>query len=283
MRPEFDLVTPTTLPAALELLAGGSTKVFPLAGGTNLLVDLRGGYHRPKLVVNLAKLHELKRIQQKNGRMIVGGCVTIAELLQNPLITQHASILQQAASAFANPLIRNRATVGGNLVNAAPCADTAPPLLALDAEVELSSQGGTRYVPLETFLVGAFKTIRNPDELLTAIRWPVSPPYNAGAFRKLGLRKVTCMAKVDVAVMLESFNGTCQKARIALGAVAPRHFRVHKAEEYLKGQALTADRIAEAARISGRAALPRVGSEYKRRVVEALTRRLLTQAAGALA
>ena len=277
MLPEFDLLTPQTLPEALEMLASGAPDVQPLAGGTNLIVDMRSGYSSPAVVVNIAKLEELRSIRQENGHLIVGSGVTVAELLESSLIARLAPIMREAAAAFANPLIRNRATVGGNLVNAAPCADTAPPLLALDAEVVLKSQEGVRRLPLEEFLVDAFRTARRPQELLTAVRWPVSPPHSAGAFRKMGLRKVTCMAKVDVAVVVESDgNGCCQEARIALGAVAPRNFRVHAAEDLLRGRPLTAGRIAEAARVTAEAARPRVGSEYKRQVVKALTRRLLT-------
>lgn len=278
MLPEFDLLTPQTLPEALEILADGTPEVQPLAGGTNLIVDMRSGYTRPSVVVNVAKLEELRGIQRENGHLVVGGGVTVAELLESPLIARFAPMMKEAAAAFANPLIRNRATVGGNLVNAAPCADTAPPLLALNAVVVLTSKDGVRHVPLEEFLVDAFKTVRQPQELLTAVRWPVSPPHSAGAFRKMGLRKVTCMAKVDVAVMVESDgDGRCQEVRIALGAVAPRHFRVHAAEDLLRGRPLTAGSIAEAARLTAEAARPRVGSEYKRQVVEAVTRRLLTK------
>ncbi len=284
MLPEFDMLTPQTFPEALEMLAAGAADVLPLAGGTNLIVDMRGGYARPSVVVNVAALEELRGIQRENGRMVVGGGVTITELLESSLIAEFAPIMREAAAAFANPLIRNRATVGGNLVNNAPCADTAPPLLALNAEVVLTSKDGVRYLPLENFLVDAFETLRLPNELLTAVRWPVSPPHSAGAFKKMGLRKVTCMAKVDIAVMVESDgDGRCREARIALGAVAPRHFRVHAAEELLRGQRLTADRVAEAARVAADAARPRSGSEYKRGVVEALTRRLLTMAVDEIA
>jgi len=278
MLPNIELLTPQTLPEALEILAAAASDVMPLAGGTNLIVDMRSGYTRPSVVVNISKLKELRGIRRENGHLVVGGGETVAELLESPLIAQFAPMMVEAAAAFANPLIRNRATVGGNLVNAAPCADTAPPLLALNAEVVLTSKDGVRHVPIEEFLVDAFKTVRRPQELLTAVRWPVSPPHSAGAFQKMGLRKVTCMAKVDVAVMVESDgDGRCQEARIALGAVAPKHFRVHAAEELLRGQPLTADRIAEAARVTAEAARPRSGSEYKRGVVEALTRRLLTR------
>lgn len=279
MLPEFDLISPQTLPEALDILAEGSPDIHPLAGGTNLIVEMRSGYMRPSMVVNVAKLDELRGIQRENGHLVVGGGVTLTELLESPLIAQFAPIMKDAAVAFANPLIRNRATVGGNLVNAAPCADTAPPLLALNAEVELTSKDGVRNVPLEEFLIDAFKTVRQPNELLTAVRWPVPPPHSAGAFQKMGLRKVTCMAKVDVAVMVESDgDGACHEVRIALGAVAAKHFRVHDAEAALRGQRFTAERIAEAARLTAEAAQPRAGSEYKRGVVKALTRRLLTKA-----
>lgn len=283
MLPDFELLTPQTLPEALDLLAEYSADVLPIAGGTNLIVDMRSGYLKPSVVVNITGLEALQGIRQENGHLVVGGGVTLSEILESSLIARLAPIMHDAAAAFANPLIRNRATVGGNLVNAAPCADTAPPLLALDAEVELTSKEGTRHVPLNEFLVDAFTTVRQPQELLTAVRWPLPPPHSAGAFEKMGLRKVTCMAKVDVAVMVETDgDGCCQEARIALGAVAPRHFRVPAAEDALRGQRLTPGAIAEAARVTADAARPRSGSEYKRQVVEALTRRLLTSAVAKL-
>ncbi len=283
MLPEFNLLMPKTLPEALEMLADGAPDVMPLAGGTNLIPDMRGGYHSPGVVVNIAGLEELHGIRQEDGHIVIGGGVTIAELLDDPLIAQHAPVLKEAAAAFGNALIRNRATVGGNLVDAAPCADTVPPLLALNAEVELVSKEGARRVPLEEFIVGARQTLRQPQELLVAIRWPVPPPHSAGAFRKLGLRKAACMAKVDVAVVVEGdAGGRCRQARIAMGAVAPRHFRAHAAEDLLRDQPLTPETIAEAARLAAEASRPRSGSEYKLQVVEGLVRRLLTRAAGSI-
>ncbi len=283
MLPEFNLLTPKTLSEALEMLADNAPDVAPLAGGTNLIPDMRGGYHTPGVVVNIAGLEELRGIRQENGHLVLGGGATIAELLDDPLIAQRAPVLQEAAAAFGNALIRNRATVGGNLSDGAPCADTAPPLLALDAEVELVSKEGERRVPLEEFIVGPRQTVRQPGELLTAIRCPLPPSHSAGAFYKLGLRKAACMAKVDVAVVVEGDEGgRCKQARIALGAVAPRHFRARAAEDLLRDQPLTPEIIAEAARLAAEVARPRAGSEYKQPVVEGLVRRLLTRAAGAI-
>ena len=154
---------------------------MPIAGGTNVVVDLRAGKHQPAALIDITRLPGLRSIQRDNGHLVIGGGTTISDLLYDPLIAQHASALQEAAAVFANPLIRNRATVGGNLVDASPAADTAPPLLALDAEVELASQSGIRRVPLADFLVGVRKTLRRPDELLTAVRFPMPPVRAAPA------------------------------------------------------------------------------------------------------
>ena len=143
MLPEFDLLRPETMPEALAILAEHGADAMPIAGGTNVLVDLRAGKHQPRVLVDVARLPGLRGIHRENGHLVIGGGTTISDLLVDPLIAQHAPALREAAAVFANPLIRNRATVGGNLADASPAADTAPPLLALDAEVELASQGGT--------------------------------------------------------------------------------------------------------------------------------------------
>ena len=295
MLPEFDLLTPQTLPKAIEMLAEGTPDVVPLAGGTNLIVDLRGGRYRPPpsppceggsalVLVNVAGLDELRGIRQEAGRLVVGGGVTIAELLDDPLIAQYAPVLREAAAVFANPLVRNRATVGGNLVDGSPAANMSPPLLVLDAEVELASKAGVRRVPLDNFLVGVRQTLRRPDELLTAIRWPIPPPRSASAFYKIGLRKSDAIAVVSAAVMVAcDERGHCEQARIALGSVAPRVIRARAAEETLRGQPLTGKVIAEAARLSAEVACPiddiRGSAAYRQRVTEVLVRRLLDEVA----
>jgi len=126
MLPEFALLMPQTLEEALEMLAEGAPDVAPLAGGTNLVVDMRSGRYRPSVVVNIGGLEELRGVRRENGHLVVGGGVTIAELLDDPLIAQHAPVLRESAAVLANPLVRNRATVGGNLADASPAADSAP-------------------------------------------------------------------------------------------------------------------------------------------------------------
>ena len=319
MLPEFELLMPHTLPEALDLLAQGGPDVVPLAGGTALLVDMRGGYlrHLPESAGEYTRepfgkvecLMDVSHLpassepfgkvecQQENGHVVVGGGVTIAGLLDDPLVARYGPVLGQAARRFANPLVRNRATLGGNLAYASPAADMAPPLLVLGAEVELASLAGTRRVALEDFLLGVHQTVRRPDELLTAVRWPLPAPQAVGAYRKLALRQATAVSVVSVAVMVEfdaeaspprsgGFSDRSPRvtsARIALGAVAPRPVRAHAAEEVLRGQPLTPEAIAEAARLAVEATCCiddlRGSATYRRRVTEVLVRRALTDVA----
>jgi CO/xanthine dehydrogenase FAD-binding subunit len=280
--PQFEVAQPATLGEALKILSEVKDSE-PIAGGTNLMVDMRAGTHRPRVVVDVAALRDLHGIEVTDTEIIIGAATTIAEMLASPILAKHAPVLVSACTSFANPLIRNRATVGGNLVTAAPCSDTAPALLTLDAELKLASVRGMRRVPLEKFLVGAFSTIRRSDELLVSVRFRIPSATATGAFRKMGLRKVSCMAKVDVAVMLDGdATGRCTSARIAMAAASPAAVRARAAEAALVGKMLIPETIAAAASLTAKAATPRAGSEYKLRVVEALARRLLAEAALAL-
>lgn len=292
--PEFELLRPQSLEEALELLATESG-ALPVAGGTNLLVDVRAGKLIPETVIDLSALDELQFIAIEGHEIVVGACVTIAELLADLVIQERAPVLSAAAKTFANTLIRNRATVGGNLANNAPCADMAPALLVLDANIDLASATGTRQLPLQEFLLEPFKTRRQPNEILTSIRFPIPSETSVGRFQKMGLRKISCMAKVDVALLLDfDHSGVCTDARIALGAVAPTPLRARKAEAALVGTAIIAcapeesvrwgerphgRTIEEAARLAAEAAVPRQGSEYKQKAVTGLVRRLLNEIA----
>ncbi|MGB2983771.1 MAG: xanthine dehydrogenase family protein subunit M [Candidatus Bipolaricaulia bacterium] len=288
--PAFELLRPKTLDEALDLLSQ-TADARPLAGGTNLIVDMRSGKLRPATLVDIGGLQELCCIREKDGHLLIGGGVTLAELLDDPMIERDVPILTAMARSFGNTLIRNRATIGGNLVNAAPCSDTAPALLVLDAEVELASAAGTRRMPIGEFFVGAFETKRQPNELLTCVRVPVSPAGARTAFEKMGLRKISCMAKVDVAVRVDlDESGVVTNVRIAVGAASAVALRVLSAEEALIGQPLAAvvpasqgltgeqrfgKGIEEAVRLVGEAVEPRAVSEYTRQVVRGITRRLL--------
>jgi carbon-monoxide dehydrogenase medium subunit len=284
MLPEFDLLRPASLEEALALLARYGEDALPLAGGTNVLVELRERYAGPPVLIDIGRLPELRGISlTRDGAYVsAGACVTISELLRDPLVGEHGGPLRQAAHDFASPLVRNRATVGGNLIDASPAADMAPPLLALGAQVELASQRGTRCVPLDQFFLGVRRTVRQRDELLTRVFWPVVEK-RAGAWRKFGLRRADAIAVISAAVVAErNGDGRCHAA-IALGAVAPTPIRVPAAEALLCAETWTPALIAEAAAIAARQTRPiddlRGTAAYRRHITEVIVRRLLAQVA----
>lgn len=284
MLPEFELLMPGTLSEALEMLAEGDGSVKPIAGGTNVIVELRDG-RRYGTLMDVSRLAELRGIRRENGHMVIGGGTTMTELLADPLIAEHGLPLREAAATLGSPLVRNRATVAGNLADASPAADSAPPLLVLGADVVLMSRTVTRRVPLDQFFVGPNETLIRPQELLVAIRWPVPPPDSRGTFHKIGLRQALACSVITVAVAVEGDeNGDCQEARIALGSVAPTPMRARAAEEVLRGQRLTEERIAEAARLAAAATRPindvRSTAAYRRRMAEVLVGRLLSEGVG---
>jgi xanthine dehydrogenase FAD-binding subunit len=283
MLSEFEMLIPETLPEALELMSHRSPGLMPVAGGTNLVVDMRSGRHKPSHLLDLSRLENLQGIRRVNGSVVIGSMTTIADLLKNEEVKSSCPALNQAARVFANPLIRNRATLGGNLADASPASDTAPPLLVMDAEVELQSSDGNRNFPIYDFFVGVRKTAKSPEELITSIRWPILTSRWGMGYYKLGLRKADAISVVSVAVLLElSDEGACTKARIALGSVAPRPIRATKAEAALMGTLIDQTVIEKAGEIAAGECSPisdlRASAEYRRRMVGVLVRRSIEQA-----
>jgi carbon-monoxide dehydrogenase medium subunit len=280
MSSDLNYIKADSLSHALDILSADSQDITPLAGGTNVIVNLRQDRRKYKTMLDIKGIKELHGVRVENGHLVVGGATTIAELLRQPLIADHSLPLKTSSALFANPLIRNRATLAGNLVDASPAADTAPPLLVLDAEVELISKGNVRWLALDDFITGVNQTKRQPDELLTSIRWPIRPENCGSAFYKLGLRKADAISVLSVAVrIILDEKGQCASARIALGAVAPRPMRATAAEDLLEGNTLSPELIEEAARLSAQATEPiddvRGSAVYRRRVTGVVVRRLL--------
>lgn len=284
MLPEFELWTPHSLPEALSMLAQAAPDITPIAGGTNLVVDLRSGKRTPKIVMDISHLDAIQGQRLQQEKVWFGAGETIANLLNSLLVNLHAPALKQAARTFASPLVRNRATLGGNLVDGSPAADTAPPLLALDAEIELMDLHDVRWVPIAAFFLDVRRTQRRPDELVTGVRWPIFDSQMRYGYTKLGLRKADAISVVSAAVRLEvDQDGRCREARIALGSVAPIPLRACAAEDCLRWQLLTPKNIEEAAQLAARTVTPisdlRASASYRRSMVAVLVRRLLEQAA----
>jgi CO/xanthine dehydrogenase FAD-binding subunit len=278
--PRFDYRHATSLVQATTLLAE-NPEARPLAGGTDLLVDLRERRQAPKLLVDVSGLADLRGIAAEDGKLRIGGGSTVGELLAAPLVAERAPALRQAAREFADYLTRNKATLGGNLANASPGADLVVPLLALDARLVLAGPSGERTLALDAFLRGPRQTALQAGELVRAVVVPGAPGRQF--FYKLGLKRGGAIAVVSVAtrVALDG-GGRCVAAAIALGAVAPRPFRAAEAEAALTGVALTPAAIAHAAELAAGAARPitdvRGGADYRRAMVRALVARGLTQA-----
>jgi CO/xanthine dehydrogenase FAD-binding subunit len=284
MLPAFELLEPPSLEDALKALADGGGR--PMAGGTNLLPDLRARVDSTDRFVDLLGIEELCGIDRGNGRVRMGAGTTLTDILRDPGLRQAAPSLVAAAEVFAGLMVRNAATVGGNICYASPSADLVPPLLSLDAEVTLASQGGERSLPLDGFFLDYKKTVLRAGEVLTAVSWAPPEPGAANLFYKLGRRKGDAITVTGVAVTLAAGGAAegnrCTKARIALGSVAPTVFRAKDAEAMLEGEVLTAESIEAAARAAAEACRPiddlRASAEYRRHTVHVLTRRLLRRA-----
>ena len=276
--PRFEYRHATSLLQATTLLAENAV-AQALAGGTDLVVDLRERRRQPALLVDIGDLTELRGIEgDDDGATRIGGGVTVGELLASPLVGTRLPALRAAARDFADFLTRNKATLGGNLANASPGADLVVPLLALDAAVVLAGPSGERTVALDAFLVGPRRTTARSGEL---IRQVVVPRHGGRqAWYKLGLKRGGAIAVVSVAtwIVLDP-AGRVTDARIALGAVAPRPFRPREAEAWLIGAALDAVRVGRAADLAAAAARPitdvRGGADYRTAMVRALVARCL--------
>jgi len=283
---EFELDLPRRLDEALELLAGGNRTAL-LAGGTNLIVDMRAKREQPGRIVGLGNIAELEGIQNDGTRISIGGRTTVSDLLRSTDIGSSAPSLVEAAGVFAGQMVRNTATVAGNIACGSPAADLVPPLMSLDADITLTSKSGERTLALDKYFSGYKTDERRADELISRIAWPILPEPSVNSFYKLARRKGDAITVTGVAVTLAVKDGRCHLARIALGAVAPVVFRAKQAEAMLEGEVLTADVIDAAARQAMAECSPiddvRASAKYRLHTVHMLVRRLVGQACDQLA
>ena len=238
----FDFISAVDLHDALTILARESGNVCPVAGATNVVVKAQSGRLKDKLLVGIDRIDALKGIREEGGYIHIGALTTLTEIADSALLREKASVLWQAAQVFADPVIRNRATIGGNIADASPTADTAPPLLALGAEVVLQSLRGERILPLDSFFFNVCKTALEDDELITAVRFR---PCKTGAFVKLGLRNAMAKTLISAAAIVQLDDaGKVYACAIAMGSVAPRPIRAKNAEAALIGKPLTDETLA---------------------------------------
>lgn len=252
--PDYDVHTPASLDEALSLLAEAPGTWRPLAGGTDLMVLLDSAQLPPGRFLDIRGLTELRGIDVDATRVTLGALTTYSEVLAHPVLAAELPMMAAAARLTAARAIQNRGTIGGNIANASPAADTPPALLAYDAEIELVSARGRRWLPYDGFHTGYKQTRLAPDELIAAVRLPRPSTANGvtflHAFRKVGTRKAQAISKVCLATLARAEGGRIAEIRVALGAVAPIPLRAHATEAALSGRPLDATTIA-----AGQAAL----------------------------
>jgi len=244
--PNYELITPKSLAEALSLLVNEPQKWKPFAGGTDLMVLLEAGKLSHRNYLNLLPLHELRQIDIQEKHVTLGALTTYTDVLRNPVLVDEFPMLCQAASETGGLAIQNRGTLGGNIMNASPAADSPPALLAYEAELELSASRGVRWISYNGFHTAYKQMGIRDDELLTRIRLPRSAAPLGHYYRKVGTRKAQAISKVCFAGVLRVDGNAIEEVRIALGSVAPVPLRCARTESALRGQTISADLIEEA-------------------------------------
>ncbi len=235
--PNYQLTTPASLADALTLLNTEPGVWKPFAGGTDLMVLLEAGKLAHRNYVNIWALHELRGIEATDTHVTLGALTTYTEVQANPILRREFPMLCQAASETGGLAIQNRGTLGGNIVNASPAADSPPALLAYDAEIELVSKRGSRWLPYQGFHTGYKQMHIDADELLARIRLPRNTNALTHYYRKVGTRKAQAISKVCFAAVAKTDEGMIVDTRIAVGSVAPIIVRCVQTEGTLRGRA----------------------------------------------
>ena len=278
---KFDYYQPESLKEAYKLMEKVKGEAVYVAGGTDVIVRIKQRAIQPEALISLRGIEELKEIRE-NGGMSLGAGILFREIEASDKIARQYQALYQATCVLANPQIRNVATLGGNLCNAAPSADSAPPLLVLEAEVELEGPGGKRRIKLEDLFTGPGQTAKEPEEIMTRINIPSQYAGTGTAFLKIGrVSQDIAIANASALVAIE--GGVCRKCRLAVGAVAPVPLRLKSIEEKIEGQKIEEELLQEVEKMVCEAVSPitdvRSTAEYRRAVSGVLIKRAIRQAA----
>lgn len=278
----FEFVNAKTIDEAVAHLATLGSKAYVVAGGTNVLVDIRDGKRNDRTLVNIRDIADLKGIRLENGLVHIGALTTISEMASSELLREHAPCLYMAANVFADPTTRNSATIGGNLIKASAGGDTLPSLMILEAAAHVKSSRGERALPVCDIFVGLGKTKVEPDELVTHFTFKSNPHT---AFMKMGQRKSMAISVCTAAAYVDADEaGIIRNCRIALGAVASTPVRAANAEKALLGinakddAAFNAMYEAIQQDMNPRPRSVRASVEYRRQIVPVLVKRAVRHA-----
>ena len=279
---KYSLLEPTGLEESLELLESFSGNIKPIAGGTDLLIDFRYGKIPPDYLLDLGKVPELNSLYI-NGGIKIGPTANLTCISQSQKIREHYLMLAEGAGCIGSYQIRNLATIGGNICNAVPSADAAPPLLAANASVIIESTAGKRTLPIADFFLGPRKNALEMNELVTGIEIPEGNEKTGSVYKRYTHRKALDLAVVGVAIQLTVTPSlVIENASIALGAVAPVPIRVEAAEKLLTGNLYSEELAEEAAELAKNHAKPisdiRASAEYRQKIIRVFVKRSIFEA-----
>lgn len=279
---EFEYLRPTNLGETLSYLSsyGGKSKV--LAGGTDLVLLLQQGIMKPTHIIDISNVPELSYIREEDGHLRIGAATKMRDIEISKLVRARIPMFAEASQLVGEIGIRNIATIGGNLANASPAADSAPPLLVLDASLKIRKGEAERTIKLNEFFLHVKKTVLAPDELVTEVKIPIPPTKSGGAFFRLAKRGGNIISIVSAAAFLSMNGKVCSVARIAMGSVAPTPIRIKGAEKVLEGAEPTEENIRAAAQKAFDEIKPisdiRASAEYRKDTSRVYVRKAIQEA-----
>jgi len=276
----FEYFEPRTLKEAVGLLVKYKGGARLLAGGTDVMIEMKGGYVKPKYLINLKKIKGLDKISfSKKEGLRIGALVTWSTLLSSKPINQYYPVLRETASLIGCPQIRNIGTIGGNICHASPSADSAPALMIYEAQCVVAGPGRERIIPIEKIFTGVQKISLKKGEILTGFRLPTPDTESKGCYLKFSPRRAMDLPIVGVGVLVRASDGIFQDVKIALGAVAPTPIRARRAESLLCGMPVNDESIRKAAGEAVKESKPitdvRASRDYRLGLVEELTHRAI--------
>ena len=280
MRP-FQFAAPTTLQEAIAVLAQAQGGAKPLVGGTDLIAQVKENRRKPSVVVDVKRIPELNRLEYVEGDGLhLGASVPCVDTYGHPEVQRRYPALWDSTQLVGSIQIQNRASVGGNVCNAAPSADTVPALLVYEGVAVVAGPRGQRRIPLDQFFRGPGQTVMEPDELLVEVHLPPPPPNSSSHYLRFIPREEMDIAVAGAASLLAlDAQGTVARARIALASVAPTPLRAREAEAALEGKRPTPELLRQAGELAAAATRPitdvRGSVEYRKELVKVLTRRTL--------
>ncbi|MGO9738765.1 MAG: FAD binding domain-containing protein [Desulfomonilaceae bacterium] len=275
MRINFKYLRPHSLDECLAVLATHGDESAILAGGTDLMISFRSGSRTPRFVLDISRLSEIRSVEQHAEVIKIGAILTYSELIAHPLIVKTFPALSAAMSCVGSLQIRNVGTLGGNIANSSPAADSIPPMMIHDAQVMIQKVNSVRIEKLERLIVGPYSNTLEPDELITGIILkPVETAYKQ-SYRRIARRKSLSIARVNMAVSAKlDAEGLIEDVRISVGSVAPTPLRIKKVEDSLIGLKPESKFIKETGELVARHIVDLVGvrhsTEYKRPAIAGL-------------